>query len=278
MPLKIILPLSLFFVLMSCDKTKTTYYENGKLKSIYKLNSFGKKEGLEKIFYPNGQILSLINYENGVWIDSIVKFDKDKAIASILKKDNGVFVLKNFTKGVVDSEGKVDSLLRPIGWWLFYKNHKVYKTEEKIIVENQSITNRRNIYQDGKIDSIRSDFYTLAVPSAMIKDKQYSFKLKYHFDETGEDKNLLSKTYYFLMMSNAINDDFSNLNRITLDTFVPIQKGEFIYNLGFRTVGEKKIRGIIEKSTMVNKNGKLIITKSRLFINEKLKIALQPLE
>ena len=80
------------------------------------------------------------------------------------------------------------------------------------------------------------------------------------------------------MMSNAINDDFSNLNRITLDTFVPMKNGEFIYNLGFRTVGDKKIRGIIEKSTMVNKNGKLVITKSRLFLNEKLKIVLQPLE
>ncbi|AWG24918.1 hypothetical protein FK004_06570 [Flavobacterium kingsejongi] len=62
------------------------------------------------------------------------------------------------------------------------------------------------------------------------------------------------------------------MNRIALDTFIPAQKNEFIYNLGFRTRGEKKIRAIIEKSTMINENGKLVIIKSRLFLNESFKI------
>lgn len=260
----------IIFMITACSDKENTYYDNGNLKSSFYLNSEGKKYGEENIYYPTGGIMSKAKYKNGVWIDSIVKYDKKGFIISVLKKNRDKLFIKEFNNGLLISEGKVDSKLRPTGWWNVYEDNKLIAKQERIIVNGQSLINRENTFNQNTINTSKSISYELMKPELIKVGKQYTLRFLFHFDESDEKNNLLDKTYYYLLISPHINEDFSNLNSVSLDTLIPKKKNEFVYNLEFGKTGEKNLRGVIEKHTMQKENGKLIINKSLIFINEKI--------
>lgn len=267
----VIIILTILFIASCSDKEKS-YYENGNIKSTFKLNSNGKKDGEEKIFYPTGELMSLTYFKNGKWTDSIVKFNKDGTYQSIIKRSNDSIFCQNYNQNILISKGAIDNKHRPIGWWYSYDNKKIYLKDENIIVENKSIINRQKIFKNGKLNIKESRFYNLIKPDNINKNEQYFFQIPFEFNEINPSENLLNKDYYYLFISPKINDDFSNIAHIKFDTIVPKRNKEFEFSYGFRNSGNKKIKGIIEKHTLIKENNKIVIKKSRMFIDETINV------
>ncbi len=259
-------------ILVGCDRKESTFYNDGSTKSTFYLDSKGNKDGEQKTFYATGELMSVSKYQNGKLIDSVIRYNRDGSLMSILKNINDSIYLREFKNGILISEGRVDSVSRPIGWWNIYDGKKIKFKQERIIINNVSVINQQNIFEDGKVDVHKSFGYQLIKPDLIKVGKQYPFKIKFHFNESNVDRNLLDKVYYYLLISPEINEDFSNLKSIDLDTLVPINKNEFIYNLGFKKSGEKKFRAIIEKHTLNEENKKLFIKKTRIFITQSFHV------
>ena len=267
----VIIILTILFI-ASCSNKEKSYYENGNIKSTFKLNSNGKKDGAEKIFYPTGELMSLTYFKNGKWINSIIKYNKDGTYQAIIKRNNDSVFCENYKEKILISKGAIDNKHRPIGWWNSYDNKKIYLKDENIIVENKSVINRQKIFENGKLNINKSRFYNLIKPDNINKNEQYFFQIPFEFNEINPSKNLLNKEYYYLFISPQINDDFSNIADIKFDTIVPKRNKEFEFSYGFRNSGNKKIKGIIEKHTLIKENDKIVIKKSRMFINETINV------
>lgn len=255
--------------LIGCSKSQKVYYENGTLKSEYFVNSSGRKDGKEIIYYPTGEILSISNFKDGDWIDSIVKYKKNGKLLSILKRYNDSIYIKNYAGDLISSKGRVDSLLRPISWWNYYKNGEIIREVERMVIKNKSIVNRKKIYVHGVLDSSRSDLFYLKKPSSMKAGRQYPIEVDFSFCKDSST-NLLGKNYYYLLISPEINEDFSNINNVSLDTLIPKKDCKFIFNLEFRKNGVKNFKAIIEKHSMSYENDNLFINKRKLFIKDIL--------
>lgn len=264
--------IAVFIAFVCCKKKESTLYENANIKSSSNLNAEGNMDGEQKTFYSTGELMSVFKYKNGKFVDSIIKYNRDGTLMSIVNSINDSTYLREFKKGILVSEGYVDSILRPIGWWKNYDGKKIISKEERIIINNESIVNQQNLFVDGKIDVNKSFAYQLIKPDLIKSGKQYPFLIKFHFYESDIDINLLDKVYYYLLISPEINKDFSNIETIALDTLVPTNKNEFVYNLGFKKSGKKRFRAIIEKHTLNKKKEKLFINKARIYINQSFTV------
>lgn len=259
--------LSVFYI--SCDKKEKTFYEDGSLKSIYHITSEGIKEGEEQVFYPSGELQSVIFYKDGVWTDSIVKYNKDGTYLSILyNKEEGLY-LKTFENNILANEGKVDDNLNPIGWWKFYEDGNLFSEKETIIIDGNRITNQELFYENNKMIPNKSKYYKFVSPDKMKKQTQYEFKIPFQLNnELSPQENLLKEEYYFLIFSQHYNDDFSNFNSVQSDTIIPYKENEFLITLSFKNAGEKNFRGVIEKHTLNREGEKLLLNKEKIYVKE----------
>lgn len=259
-------------IIMSCNKEKRTYYENGNLKLSVEINKSGKKNGEERLYYPTGRIKSISFYDEGKLRDSTITFNEDSSIKSIKIIGNKENFIKNFENGKMKSTGALDSKNRPIGWWKYFKSGNIEAEEERVIVLNKSFVNRVKIFKDKQIDSLKSRLYEVKYPGDIAVGKLYPFIVKYNFESEISSKNLLGNEYYYLLTSPQIEEDFSNVNKIILDTIYPSKQNEFFLTVGYRNSGKKSFRAILEKHTMVKENGKLLLVKSQMFINERINV------
>lgn len=258
----------ILFSLVSCDKKEKSYYDDGNIKSVYYLNSKNNKEGKEEVFYPTGELQSVVFYKDGVWTDSIVKYNKDGTYLSILyNKEEGLY-LKTFENNILANEGKVDNNLNPIGWWKFYEDGNLFSEKETIIIDGNRMTNQELFYENNKMIPNKSKYYKFVSPDKMKKQTQYEFKIPFQLNELSPQENLLEEEYYFLIFSSHYNDDFSNFNSVKSDTIIPYKENEFLITLSFRNAGEKNFRGVIEKHTLNSEGDKLFLNKEKIYIKE----------
>lgn len=264
----IIIYIIFFLFIISCDKKKKSYYDDGSIKSTYYLNSENNKEGKEEVFYPTGELQSVASYKDGIWKDSIIKYNKDGTYQSILyNKEDGLY-LKTFENNILTNEGKVDNNLDPIEWWKFYKDGNLFSEKETIIIDGNRITNQELFYENNKMIPSKSKYYKFVFPDKMKKQIQYEFKIFFQLNELSPQENLLQKEYYFLIFSQYYDDDFSNINSVQSDTIIPYKENEFIITLSFKNAGEKNFRGVIEKHTL-NRNGeRVFLNKEKVYIKE----------
>ncbi len=269
----IIFILILLFLLTSCDKKEKSYYDDGNIKSVYYLNSNNNKEGKEELFYPTGELQSVVYYRNGVWTDSIAKYNKDGTYQSILYKKEDSLILKTFSKNILTNEGAVDSDLNPIGWWSFYEEGDLFSKRETIIIEGDNVTNQELYYKNNELILDKSKYYRFIAPDKVEKQKQYEFKIYFQFNDYSPQENLLDEDYYFLSFSADYNEDFSNSLSVKADTLVPHKENEFLIKLGFRNSGRKNFRAIIERHTLNKKDDDNLYLKiAKMYINEDIEV------
>lgn len=257
----------LLFIL-SCDKKEKSYYDDGSIKTVFYLNSNNNKEGKEEVYYPTGELQSVVSYKDGIWTDSIVKYNKDGTYLSILyNKEEGLY-LKTFENNILANEGKVDDNLNPIGWWEFYEDGNLFSEKETVIIDGNRITNQELFYENNKMIPNKSKYYKFVSPDKMKKQTQYKFKIPFQLNELSPQENLLEEEYYFLIFSQHYNDDFSNLNSVKSDTIIPYKENEFLITLSFKNAGEKNFRGVIEKHTLNREGERLFLNKEKIYIKE----------
>ncbi len=71
-------------VSQSANKQIKTYYNSGKVKSITEMFN-GKKNGLEQLFFENGNLFMIQHYKNDMPVDSFYQYDKDSANVVLFK-------------------------------------------------------------------------------------------------------------------------------------------------------------------------------------------------
>ncbi|WP_395073633.1 hypothetical protein [Flavobacterium sp.] len=255
----------------SCKNEKKDFYKTGKIKSVCELNSDNQKNGAEKIFYETGELMFLQHFKNGKQIDSSLSYYKDGSIQSIIKMKNDSLFCKTFNKKILTSEGVIDSLSRAIGWWNYYTNNKISSKQENIIIKGKSVINRQKAYFENKFIFEKSKFYNLIRPNRIESNNEVLLKFVFNFYEPKKEKNLFGKEYYYLLVSPEINNDFSNLDGLKLDTIVN-KKDQFDFYIKFKKPGIKNIKGIIEKHILIKENNKILIKKSRIYVNEEVNV------
>lgn len=264
---KSILVIIIVLFTTSCKNEKKDFYETGNIKSICELNSNNQKNGAEKIFYETGELMLLQHFKNGKQIDSSLGYYKDGSIQSIIKIKNDSLFCKTFKKKILISEGSIDSLSRAVGWWNYYTNNEISSKQENIIIEGKSVINRQKAYVKNKIIFKKSKIYNLIRPNRIESGNEILLRFNFNFYEPLKEKNLLGKEYYYLVVSPEINNDFSNLNGLEFDTIVN-KNNQFDFYIKFKKPGIKNIKGIIEKHILIKENSKIVIKKSRIYVNE----------
>ena len=133
------------------------------------------------------------------------------------------------------------------------------------------MVNRTKIYHNKIIDSSKSKLFKVDFPFEMVAGRQYPVRIKFNFDKTSS-KNLLDKEYFYFLTASNIKENFSNINKVKLDTLFTTKPDEFLIMLGFRSPGSKNYRGIIEKHRLIKENNKILIVKSQMFVDESIDI------
>src|SRR5690606_1662607 len=125
---------------------------------------------------------------------------------------NKLFI-ENYKANEIVEEGYIDEKTGdPIGWWKFYKNNNLYMETETIYIEGKPYANQQRFLKNDTVIMNKSILYKFSYPDSLKKDEQYSFKIFFEFNETETEENLLSKDYYFLLISSELKEDFSNIN------------------------------------------------------------------
>ena len=206
--------------IISCKDTKKEYYENGKLKAIYIL-------------------------KDGVLIDSSIFYNKEK---SFIEKINYYLPNDSIRTKFLNENGKVEST------GLFFKNQKYgkwkYFSKEgylQKVFEYKNIEGKQYTNQGWQFNSNGDTIMGLG-NYYKLKPLPKSIKLSEKLIMDFEYKPLLSEnSTTTIYMSSEINNDFSNLNSITLDTVSLPSEGAII-EMSFKSKGEKKLRGFIKES------------------------------
>src|SRR5690554_7133453 len=155
------------------------------------------------------------------------------------KKEKIRFVQKTYPEDSLISEGyMIDTL--PIKYWKsFDLQRRLVAISEFKIINNEAYLNQEivfDIHGDTLFD--KSNFFTCKTDK-LNKDSLY-LEIKYEgiFDAIYND----SESYPMLVYHNDINEDFSNINKLKLDTL-------FFKNnkLNMSIPKNKKLKGVIKK-------------------------------
>ncbi len=148
-------------------------------------------------------------------------------------------------------------------WSYFNKNGQLTQTFEYKIINGERHTNQGWVYRNSINDTNwdRSIFYKISGLKTKYKVGD-SLKLKISARKILKDWTTI---FYY---GDAINDDFSNLKKIELDSFVT--KDTFAYfTKPLLEKGWKNFRSVIEQYVYKNKNDTMVKIMRRMYIDEK---------
>jgi len=136
----------LLLILLSCQKKKKWYYKYYNKGNVFYKIEIDKDsifDGLAEKFYDTGERWMLTRFHKGINTDSFFIYYKNGKI-----KEKGYVINKN-----------------KIGWWKYFDSlGNLTKEEEIIQSKKDSFTLNQSIYyQNGKIDSLKSSFYTIKI-------------------------------------------------------------------------------------------------------------------
>ena len=79
-----------YVLLIACtEEERKEFYSNNKLKSIYVVDNTGKKNGIYKEYYENGNLKRLLNYDNDSLSGLSVDFTEKGKVADSIYYKNG---------------------------------------------------------------------------------------------------------------------------------------------------------------------------------------------
>ncbi len=284
---KLFLIIIAFTILISCNKQKKEYYNNGNIKSKY-FKKKGKLEGVYREYYNNGKLKTVHIYKNNQKVDSSIYYyttpsEKIKRIKywNIKGDSNIVRAVDYFKNSLRQREGKYfKGNNNKFGKW------KLYHEEGWLnqIVEHFIVSDKEYLNQSWKLnekgDTIQGNYFKLQISKDTVSVNEpikFLFYLKKPMLSYDSDiavcipKGKLSD----------LKEDFSNINMIKLDTFPSIKNEKIIDNykeynlyvsfgLEFDTSGEKHLRGFIienHKNEELDKNKDFDMLERKLYFD-----------
>ena len=244
---------------MSCKNTKEEYFPNGTIAKEYELKN-GRLDGVSKEYYENGKLKAVYLLKDGVLVDSSLFYNKEK---SFIEKINYYLPKDSIRTKFFHEKGKLSSTglfykNQKIGKWNYFnKNGKLEKVFEYKNIEGEQYTNQ-SWYFNIKGETIKNlgNYYILKpIPKSLQSNEALLLDFEY--------KPLLaSNSEATIYMSSKINNDFSNLESVTLDAF-PLYSHKAIIEMSFKSKGRKNLRGFIKES--ISKTDKSAKSKNTYF-------------
>lgn len=220
------------------NKIEKLYYESGKPKFEVEFSN-GLMNGYHKEFHENGNLKTLTYYDNGNISDSIIGYFDNGNIEFIQFRTNGIDSIYTFDKKdkFINSKSKV--INHQINGWRHYFNEKgevISKIEFIDLLEDEPYINQGIYFDDNKniIDSL-SAYYMINVRDTLKANKSYPIKFIY--------KPTLSKaSKVYVCYGSGINENYSNINKIRLDTLV-LEDFELTTTIKLSSIGKHNFRG-----------------------------------
>lgn len=191
------------------------FYSTGELLTEISFIKKSKiKDGVFKEYYKNGTVKKIVNFKNNLPIDTAFLYDKYGKLKfkEIIKEDTIYSTYYN-SDGTFSSKSKFINTTPPIkiGWEVIYnKQGKLSDSIEYINLNNSSYLNQRiKINREDKINLDSSFFYNIKI-SKILNTEFYQLNVSYI--------PLNKKAQVFMVLSNDLNKDFSNLNKVQFDT------------------------------------------------------------
>jgi|SRR5690554_854297 len=163
------------------------------------------------------------------------------------KKEKMRFVQDVIIDDSLTADGYMKDSLKT-GYWKYYDSEKdLVAISEYLIIGNKTYLNQEVVF-DKKGDTLfdKSNFFTCKTDK-LNKDSLY-LEIKYEgiFDAIYND----SESYPMLVYHNDINEDFSNINKLKLDTL-------FFKNnkLNMSIPKNKKLKGVIKEFIFLEEGG-----------------------
>lgn len=226
---KIIIVILLFITITSCNdntSVKKKYYKDGRIHYVEYYNT--AKNIVKKIEYSEkGKIIT--NYSKNKKKVSMVYNNHDILMSKfVFLKDNNCISFDYYSDEIITGNGKIDKIDNMIGWWSFYDRKNILREkQEYIVVDGEQHLNQAFIYKkDGEVDLKHSKFFKI---NFRKKNKFFIGELIYN--------NKYKDSQILICIGKNIKNDFSNINKVKLDTFLFKKKGkkEFpIYLENFR--------------------------------------------
>ncbi len=264
--LKVIL---LVVVLVACKKDKKveTFFNNNKLKSIEYLNN-NNRVGEYREFFNSGNLKELSYYENGLMIDSSITYNENGSIENIrFFNDSTKTYFKFYKDNEIGAEGYLLNNGKKSGIWKYFEKNKLLVKEQFIKTkENPQKINQRIFYDKEKINKERSTYFKVFVPDTVQVKTNVIGKIEYNF--SNDEKEILNNidNYIFFYYSDKLKKDFSNYSNVKLDASLPINNS-IPFKMNFNKLGENYLRGVIEKTTLLEKKDSTHIKISKMYIN-----------
>ena len=226
--------------------TKIKYYPNGKIlsKTTYSVPD-SLKDGAYIEYYKNGNHKKKMIFQMGKKIDSSMRyFESGNLEFKEIYTPDTLYSYHYYKSGNISLGRKFigEEKISEIGWSkIFLEDGSLSDSIQYIYVNNIKITNQIIKYKDEKILNDKSKYYRFQIKTVKNSDSK-NLVIKYHPKTKGAD--------VFMVLGKNINDNFSNINKVHLDTLYmeenqiivenyknTILKG-FFYENGFENLGE----------------------------------------
>jgi len=255
---------------VSCTKVKVekSYYENGKLKSVYYIENDSVIES--KTFYPDGNRKYIFKIENEVRIDTFFEYYKNNQIRSYFTQiSNFGSRFKQFDE---NSKLKLEGTIfkkKKIGWWSYYKSDKLVKQLYYAQNKDSVFISQIKVFDENVIlDHASSDYVDFVIPDTLYTGKStgsilYKKKLGFSSQEN-------------ICIGYNLLPDYSNISKVRVDTFYT-GKNKGFFGLEFKQLGNQKIRGFIYEVLPNRKSDTLlVIPTSKIFFDKTFYIIPRP--
>ncbi len=246
-----IISLTLLFT-VSCNRdSKVEYYLNGKISKEYTLkNNLFNGSYIE--YYPNGLLKFECTYANGIKIDSSKYYNSSGELNKIeYYSSSDTSRVKIYSNKRLIEEGLSYKGLKVKKWRYYSPDGKIEKVFEYLNVKGKQYTNQ-GWHFDRKGDTIKQygNYFDLKINSGIIDINDpliIDFKYK---------PILALNSNVIVCISTKINDDFSNINEIQLDTIWVHDNDLKGLKLYFSESGQKNLRGFVKEYCQKKFNAK----------------------
>lgn len=236
--------LILCFFFISCNNFKTEYYANGNISKRYSLVN-GKYNGTFEEFFENGNYKEIHIYNNGIKTDSSIYFNANNKIYLVdyyLPNDT-IESIFYYSDMVVKEKGKYIKNNKIGKWKYFRRDGTLDKVFEYINLKGEQYTNQ-GWYFDTNGDTLKEfgNFYTIKLSSNVTKINN-PILLDFTY------KPLLAiNPDVIICFSTKLEHDFSNLNKVKLDTIFLQNTSLENFKLIFKSRGKRNLRGFVKES------------------------------
>lgn len=231
----VVIALVLLFTQCNNGDEKIEYYQNGSIKSKYKLVN-GHKQGVAYDYYDNGKLYAIHNFEDGYVYGVSSFFSKDgrisKRITYVKSIRQGPYVIY-YSNGNVNEKGNYVEEVKRGKIFQFYENDSTKVKNEMYALDTKEgdFTYYIKKYDlNGKLISIDQPFEVILPSDTMLVGS--SARVKFKFNNREYDSAIV------------ILGDFDNPNYVykKKDTIEFIGK-EASTNFSFPQLGPQRLRG-----------------------------------